>query len=203
MKILCFDTCSFYYSVAIVEDFVVVSSIVSKDKQMQCEELILQTEDLLANNNLNYNDIDAVAVIIGPGTFNGTRIGMAAAYGISIAKKIPIYGVNSLQMIACKALLMGYSFPLKICFLADNTTGFIQDFFLDDSCIKSYKDEPDKINLQQANLDNYIKFDVNHFDLIDSQISNAAATGIFIKNSKTTNNTSLFYGKPPSINGQT
>jgi tRNA threonylcarbamoyl adenosine modification protein YeaZ len=202
MRILCFDTCSFHYSIAIVEDSTVISSIVSKDKQMQCEELILQTENILSSNNLSYNDIDAVGVTTGPGTFNGTRIGIAAAYGISIAKNIPIYGVNSLQMIACKAFLRDYSFPLRICFLADNTTGFIQDFYLDDSCIKSFKDEPDKISLQQANLDNCIKFDVNHFDLIDSQISNAAATGIFIKNSKTTNNTSLFYGKPPSINGQ-
>jgi tRNA threonylcarbamoyl adenosine modification protein YeaZ len=203
MKILCFDTCSFHYSVAIVEDSVVVSSLISKDKQMQCEELILQTEDLLTNNNLNYNDIDAVAVIIGPGTFNGTRIGMAAAYGISIAKKIPIYGVNSLQMIACKALLEKYTFPLKVCFLADNTTGFVQDFYLDDGFIKSYKEEPEKINLQQTNLENCIKFDVNNFDLNGSKISNAAAAGIFFANSRNTQNTSLFYGKPPSINGQT
>lgn len=203
MKILCFDTCGFNYSIAIVKNAAVISSLTSKDKQMQCEELILETEQMLCINNFSYDDIDAIAVTTGPGTFNGTRIGMAAAYGISIAKKIPIYGVSSLQMIACKAMLQKYKFPLTVCFLADNTTGFSQEFYLDKGHIKSTNDQPVKICLSEANLENCIKFDVNHFDLSNSEVSNAAAVGIFLSNSPQLHNTSLFYGKPPSIHGQT
>ena len=43
---------------------------------------------------------DAIAVGIGPGSFTGLRVGLAAAKALSYARKVPIAGASSLQAIA-------------------------------------------------------------------------------------------------------
>ena len=43
----------------------------------------------------------AVVVVIGPGTYTGVRAGMAAALGIAHARHLPLYGVGSLEVVAC------------------------------------------------------------------------------------------------------
>jgi len=44
--------------------------------------------------------VDAVAVGLGPGSFTGLRVGLAAAKAIAYARRIPIAGVSSLAAIA-------------------------------------------------------------------------------------------------------
>jgi len=44
--------------------------------------------------------IDALAVGLGPGSFTGIRVGLAAAKAIAFARKLPIAGASSLQAIA-------------------------------------------------------------------------------------------------------
>lgn len=51
---------------------------------------------LLARNGVGYADLDRVAVTSGPGSFTGLRIGLSAARGIGLARKIPVIGVPSL-----------------------------------------------------------------------------------------------------------
>lgn len=44
--------------------------------------------------------IDAIVVGTGPGSYNGIRSAIATAWGISLARQIPLYGVSSLLGIA-------------------------------------------------------------------------------------------------------
>lgn len=44
--------------------------------------------------------VDAVAVGLGPGSFTGLRVGLAAAKAIAYARRVPIAGASSLQAIA-------------------------------------------------------------------------------------------------------
>lgn len=44
--------------------------------------------------------VEAVAVGLGPGSFTGLRVGLAAAKAIAFARKLPIAGASSLQAIA-------------------------------------------------------------------------------------------------------
>ena len=56
----------------------------------------------LKKANLTINEIDAVSVSKGPGSYTGLRIGVAAAKGICFALDVPLIGINSLQILAGK-----------------------------------------------------------------------------------------------------
>lgn len=62
--------------------------------------LLAMTEDLLKNLETKIEDIDAVAVAKGPGSFTGIRIGVAAAKGLAWGADKPIIGVSTLEAMA-------------------------------------------------------------------------------------------------------
>jgi tRNA threonylcarbamoyladenosine biosynthesis protein TsaB len=51
----------------------------------------------------------AVVVVIGPGTYTGVRAGMAGALGVAQARGLRLYGVGSLEVVACTPLPGSYS----------------------------------------------------------------------------------------------
>lgn len=64
------------------------------------EKLFELIEVLRDNSKLKLNDIRAIAVSAGPGSFTGLRIGMAAAKGIATGLKIPIIPVPTFEAFA-------------------------------------------------------------------------------------------------------
>lgn len=61
------------------------------------EFLTVFIEELFQQNNLNFSDIDAVAVSKGPGSYTGLRIGVSVAKGLCYALKIPLIAVSTLE----------------------------------------------------------------------------------------------------------
>jgi len=57
---------------------------------------------LLEQANLKLNELDAIAVGIGPGAFTGVRLGVAAAQGLGISCDLPIVPVTSVDAIAAQ-----------------------------------------------------------------------------------------------------
>src|SRR5690606_20949725 len=58
---------------------------------------------LLARNGLSHGDIARVGVTTGPGSFTGLRIGLSAARGLGLARKLPVVGVPSLLAVSLAA----------------------------------------------------------------------------------------------------
>lgn len=63
----------------------------------QTASVMVEVERLLGTMRLGMNDIGAVAVATGPGSFSGLRVGMGIAKGLAIATGIPVIGVGTLE----------------------------------------------------------------------------------------------------------
>ena len=76
-------------------------SIEEKNTSRQHAELLPDlTRASLKNINKTLDDINAIAISIGPGSFTGLRVGLGFAKGIAYAKTLPIIPVSSLLSLA-------------------------------------------------------------------------------------------------------
>lgn len=73
-----------------------------EDRFSHLQNLTPQMASVLEQNGLSINDISAVAVSNGPGSFTGIRIGVSTARALSQVLKIPCIGVSSLEALALR-----------------------------------------------------------------------------------------------------
>lgn len=69
----------------------------------QAEALFPEIDSLLVEAGLEPSSLTAIAVNIGPGSFTGTRVGVAAAKGLALALFIPLHGLTMFEAIAEEA----------------------------------------------------------------------------------------------------
>ncbi|HTO33918.1 MAG TPA: tRNA (adenosine(37)-N6)-threonylcarbamoyltransferase complex dimerization subunit type 1 TsaB [Pararhizobium sp.] len=67
------------------------------------EQLMAFIDQALAGSGRMLADIDRIAVTIGPGSFTGIRVGVAAARGFALALGVPAVGVSVLAALAASA----------------------------------------------------------------------------------------------------
>lgn len=100
MKILALETSAKAVSAAVTEDGKVLCSGYQDTGLTHSRTLMPIVEHILKNTGLTMDDIDAVAVAAGPGSFTGIRIGVAAAKGLAFAADKPAAGVSTLAAMA-------------------------------------------------------------------------------------------------------
>lgn len=103
LRILGIETATRAASVAVIFNGKILSESLRESPQSFSETLMPQVEDVIKISGA-FENLDAVAVSIGPGSFTGLRIGLATAKALAYAWKIKIIGVPTLQALS-------YNFP--------------------------------------------------------------------------------------------
>lgn len=68
------------------------------------EVLVPMIEQVLEEAGVSWSGIDAIAVTVGPGSFTGVRVGVAAARGFALALDKPVIAATSLEVMAAQTL---------------------------------------------------------------------------------------------------
>lgn len=101
-RILAIETSTKAASVAVTDGGKFLAEIICESSAAHSETLMPQIEEVIKISGAK--NFDAVAISIGPGSFTGLRIGLAAAKALAYAWQIKIIGVETLQA-------MAYHFP--------------------------------------------------------------------------------------------
>ncbi len=100
MNILAMDTSGPSVSVAITDDARVLFESALTHGRTHSEWLMPMIERALTETGKRMTDIDLIAVVHGPGSFTGVRIGVVAARTMAQVADIPCIGINALQALA-------------------------------------------------------------------------------------------------------
>ncbi len=119
MKLLAVDTSAAGCGVAVVDDALLIAETVLVRRQTHSKHLMELVRNALASAGLTAREMDAFAVVEGPGSFTGLRIGVSAVKGMADACGKPAAGVSSLRALAHQ---LPFS-PLPLCVLMDARRG--------------------------------------------------------------------------------
>lgn len=95
--LLALDTSFGKFSIGLYEETNQLAYFESDEYTKQAEMLVPETENLLKKIDAGYADLTKIACCVGPGSFTGLRIGIAAAKGFELALNIATIGISSLQ----------------------------------------------------------------------------------------------------------
>ena len=105
MTILGFDTSTAATSAAVllpdgelVEELPPAARLA--ERPAHATELMPAIDEVMTRAGIGFDDLDAIAVGVGPGTFTGLRIGVATARSLAKASGLPVRGVSSLAVLA-------------------------------------------------------------------------------------------------------
>lgn len=96
---LLLDSSNVFLSVGIAKDGVVIDRVHYEAWQRQSEMMVTEIDNILSKNNITKEELDAVVVGIGPGSYTGVRIGVTIAKTIAYALGIKIYAKSSLSLL--------------------------------------------------------------------------------------------------------
>lgn len=127
----------------------------SEQNFSHAEKLHVFIEELFSETNLKLEDLNAVAVSQGPGSYTGLRIGVSAAKGLSYALSIPLIALDTLEILARKIQVnSGIIIPMIDARRLEVFSAFFDSSFTKIRAIKaevidenSYKEESEILHL--------------------------------------------------------
>lgn len=103
MRLLAMDTATEVCGVATHVDGRLIAQRVVHQGLTHTKVLMPIIDSVLQQSGLDLNDLDALVVTKGPGSFTGLRIGISTAKGLSIATGKPLVGISTLAVLAHQA----------------------------------------------------------------------------------------------------
>lgn len=127
----------------------------SEQNFSHAEKLHVFIEELFLETNLKLQDLNAVAVSQGPGSYTGLRIGISAAKGLCYALSIPLIALDTLEILARKIQVnSGIIIPMIDARRLEVFSAFFDSSFTKIRAIKaevidenSYKEESEILHL--------------------------------------------------------
>jgi tRNA threonylcarbamoyladenosine biosynthesis protein TsaB len=100
MTILGLETSTAVCSVGLYRDGKPEVEMSLRESHIHSEKLLTLVQDVLRSGETTLDQLDAIAVSIGPGSFTGLRIGLSTAKGLSFALDKPVVAVPTFAAIA-------------------------------------------------------------------------------------------------------
>jgi tRNA threonylcarbamoyladenosine biosynthesis protein TsaB len=98
--ILQIETATTSCSVALAIDGNVLAFKQVNERNIHAEVITLFIDELINTAALTYNNLDAIAVSCGPGSYTGLRIGVSTAKGLCFALNKPLIAIETLEAMA-------------------------------------------------------------------------------------------------------
>ncbi len=109
ITILSIETATNICSVAIHRDGKIMVSTDLHSEKSHSGALAILIEQLLAHCEIEFKDLNAIAISSGPGSYTGLRIGLSTAKGLCYALNIPLIAVSSLDAMANQVMNFNYT----------------------------------------------------------------------------------------------
>lgn len=104
--ILNIETATKNCSVALAKDGkTIVYKEIAEEGYSHAERLHVFIEEIIKEAGITLNDLSAIAVSQGPGSYTGLRIGVSAAKGLCYALDVPLIAVDTLQALASQVTI--------------------------------------------------------------------------------------------------
>lgn len=123
MRTLVIDTATQACSVALLDGDSVVAAIHEVVGRGHAERLVPMIAELPDGGRA-----DVILVDVGPGSFTGIRVGIAAARGLALGWGTPVRGCSSTSLVAAAALARGIASPLAVVLEGGHGEVFMQAF---------------------------------------------------------------------------
>lgn len=98
---LIIDTSGAWLNMAVCQGEDVLASISQEAGNQQAERLPFELGNILAQAKVKLSESDWLAVITGPGSFTGLRVGISFAQGLAMGSGIRLLPLNTLDAMAC------------------------------------------------------------------------------------------------------
>jgi tRNA threonylcarbamoyladenosine biosynthesis protein TsaB len=102
MTVLAFDCAVSGLGVAVVRDGVRLAGL-SEGGRDQAARLLPAIESVLADAAIDRRALTLIAVTIGPGSFTGVRVGLAAARGLAVGLAVPLAGITTTAVLLAQS----------------------------------------------------------------------------------------------------
>ena len=98
--LLAVDTSTTQVGLALYDGAQVIGEYAWRSSQRHTVELAPAISDLLTRCGLTMDDVHALGVALGPGSFTSLRVGLALVKGLALSKHIPLIGIPTLDILA-------------------------------------------------------------------------------------------------------
>ncbi|UQA60002.1 tRNA (adenosine(37)-N6)-threonylcarbamoyltransferase complex dimerization subunit type 1 TsaB [Polyangium aurulentum] len=111
MRLLAISTSTPRGSAAVLDASGILGISTYADLEGHAERIFLAVDEALAAAGVTRGELTAFACDVGPGSFTGVRVGVAAAKGMALGRGAPLAGAGSLESMAFAAFASGAAGP--------------------------------------------------------------------------------------------